>query len=225
MLDTVVISGEDVCCSVVFCTLVGMFELYVMWCELLMTSAIPCPMWSSVYECHKVECAFTSPVRTECGMFCDVLYAMSYVCVCCFVVRGCVVSRRYIDVCKCDMFSAVNVYLDHSVCINVCCGECYVVSEDCDEPTSRLVQPIVAHCCEVMYFGCFDFRGDPGCLNCNDVCICVVNKQVELHEFVLSPFMFTCSMISLTFIYLCVLVFFVAEWSLHKCVFVVFVAE
>ena len=30
----------------------------------------------------------------------------------CFVVRGCGVSRRYIDVCYCDMFS-VNVYLDH----------------------------------------------------------------------------------------------------------------
>ena len=32
-------------------------------------SAISCPLWSSVYECHIVECAFTSPVRTECGMF------------------------------------------------------------------------------------------------------------------------------------------------------------
>ena len=40
-----------------------------MWSELLMTSAISCPLWSSVYECHDVECAFTSPVRTECGMF------------------------------------------------------------------------------------------------------------------------------------------------------------
>ena len=64
MLDTVVISGEDVYCSVVFGTLVG-----VRWSELLMTSAICCPLWSSVYECHKVECAFTYPVRTECGMF------------------------------------------------------------------------------------------------------------------------------------------------------------
>ena len=36
----------------------------------------------------------------------------------------------------------------------VCCGECYVVSNECDEPTSCLVQPIVAHCCEVMYYGC-----------------------------------------------------------------------
>ena len=77
---------------------------------------------------------------------------------------GCAVSRRYIDVCYCDLFSVVYVYLYHLkfcvVCINgrryVCCGECYVVS---DEPTSCLVQPIGAHCCEVMYFGCFDFRG------------------------------------------------------------------
>ena len=53
VLDTVVISGEDVCCSVVYGTLDGVFS--VMWSELLMTSAIGCPLWSSVYECHKVE--------------------------------------------------------------------------------------------------------------------------------------------------------------------------
>ena len=46
-----------------------MFVFSVMWSELLMTSAISCSLWSSVYECPKVECAFTSPVRTECGMF------------------------------------------------------------------------------------------------------------------------------------------------------------
>ena len=40
MLDTVVISGEVVCCSVVFCTLVGLFVFSVMWSELLMTYAI-----------------------------------------------------------------------------------------------------------------------------------------------------------------------------------------
>ena len=28
-------------------------------------------------------------------------------------MRGCTVSRRYINVCNCDMFSVVNVYLDH----------------------------------------------------------------------------------------------------------------
>ena len=69
MLDTVVISVEDVCCSVVYSTLVGVFVFSVMWSELLMTSAISYTLWSSVYECHKVECAFLSPVRTECGMF------------------------------------------------------------------------------------------------------------------------------------------------------------
>ena len=54
MLDTVVMSGDDVCCSVVFGTLVGVFVFSVMWSELLMTSAISCPLWSSVYECQRV---------------------------------------------------------------------------------------------------------------------------------------------------------------------------
>ena len=74
----------------------------------------------------------------------DVLYAVLYVRVSCFVVRGCGVSRRYIDVCYCDMFSVVNVYIDHLkfyvVCINsrryVCCSECDVVSNEWNEPTS-----------------------------------------------------------------------------------------
>ena len=94
----------------------------------------------------------------------------------------------YIDICYCNMFSVVNVYLDHlkfcSVCINsrryVCCSECDVVSNECNEPTSCLVQPISAYCCEVMYFGCLGFRGELGFLNC----MCVVNKQFELLEFV-----------------------------------------
>ena len=45
MLDTEVISGEDVCCSAVFGTLVGVLVFRVMWSELLMTSAISCPLW------------------------------------------------------------------------------------------------------------------------------------------------------------------------------------
>ena len=40
---------------------------------------------------------------------CDVLYAGLYVRVSCNVVRGCVVSRRYINVCNCDMFNVVNM--------------------------------------------------------------------------------------------------------------------
>ena len=93
-----------------------------------------------------MECAFTSPLRTECGMF--VMYCMQcllYIRVSYFVVRGCAVSRRYINVCNnyCDMFSVVYVYLDNLkfcvVCINgrryVCCSECNVVSNECNEPT------------------------------------------------------------------------------------------
>ena len=109
-------------------------------------------------------------------------------------------SRGCIDVCYCDMFSVVNVCFDHLkfgvVCINgrryVCCG--YVVSNECVEPTSCLVQPIVPHCCEVMYLWCFDFRGELGFLNCDYICMCVLNKQFELLEFVVCPFMLTCSM-------------------------------
>ena len=35
-----------------------------------------------------------------------------------------------------------------------------------------------------MYFGCVCFRGELGFLNCDDICMCVVNKQFELLEFV-----------------------------------------
>ena len=36
----------------------------------------------------------------------------------------------------------------------------------------------------MMYFGCVCFRGELGFLNCDDICMCVVNKQFELLEFV-----------------------------------------
>ena len=75
---------------------------------------------------------------------CDVLYAVLYVRVSCFVMHGCAVSRRYINVCNCDMFSVANVYLDYLkfcvVCIDcrryVCCSKCNGVSNECNEPTS-----------------------------------------------------------------------------------------
>ena len=65
------------------------------------------------------------------------------------------------------------------------------------------------------YFVCFDFRGELGFRNCNDVCMCVVNKQFELIEFVLSLFMLTCSMIrflSSLLLGLCACVVFVVLW-------------
>ena len=112
----------------------------------------------------------------------DVLYAVLYVRVSCFVVRGCGVSRRYIDVCYCDMFSVVNVYLDHlkfyvvsnsvivegmSVVVNVMLSLMSVMS-----PPPALCNLSVLTDVKL----CF--------LNCDDVCMCVVNKQFELLEFV-----------------------------------------
>ena len=100
-----------------------------------------------------MEYAFTSPVRTVCGMFVMCCMQCLYVRVSYFVVRRCAVSRRYIHVCNCDMFSVVNVYFDHLkfcvVCIDggryVCCSECNVVSNECNEPTSCLVQSMGTH--------------------------------------------------------------------------------
>ena len=129
------------------------------------------------------EWVFTSPVSTACGMFVMYYNAVVYVRVCCFVVRGFTVSKkRYFNVCNCDMFSVVNVYLDHLkfcvVCINrrryVCCSECHVVSNECNEPTLCLVQPIGTHGGDVMYFGRVCFRSELGLLNCDDIYLCVV---------------------------------------------------
>ena len=105
-------------------------------------------------------------------------------------MRGCAVSRSYINVCNCAIFSVVNVYLDHLkfcvVCINglryVCCSECNVVSNKCNESISCLVQPIGTHSGEVMYLECVCFRDDFGFLNCDYMCF--ENKQFELLEFV-----------------------------------------
>ena len=139
---------------------------------------------------------------------CDVLYAVLYVRVGCFVMRGSAVSRRYINVCNCDMVIVVNVYLDHlKFCV---CSECNVVSNECIEPNSCLVQPIGTHGCEVMYFGCVCFRGVIGFLSCDDICMCVVNKQYELLEFLI-PFMLACSMIRFSHFYCWVCVFVLCQ--------------
>ena len=116
---------------------------------------------------------------------CDILYAVLYVRVGCFVVRVCTVSRG-------GIYMLAIVYHDHLkfcvVCINgrmyVCCSECNVVSNECDEPTSCLVQPIGTYGGEVVYFWCVCVRGEISLLNCGDICMCVVNKQFELLEFV-----------------------------------------
>ena len=50
-----VISGDEVCWNAVFSTLVGVPVFNDMRSELLMTSAISCPRWSSVYEYQSEE--------------------------------------------------------------------------------------------------------------------------------------------------------------------------
>ena len=56
-----------------------------------------------------------------------VLYAVLYVRVSCFVVRGSAVLRRYINVCNCDILSVVYVYLDHlKFCVVCIDGRRYV---------------------------------------------------------------------------------------------------
>ena len=116
----------------------------------------------------------------------DVLYAVLYVRVSCFVVRGCGVSRRYIDVYYCDMFRVVNVYLDHLkfcvVCINsrryVCCSECDVVSIECNEPTSCIVQPIGAHFVSESVYVDLQYDEISLTFSAGPVCLCGVSSLV-----------------------------------------------
>ena len=135
----------------------------------------PCGPWAIITSCQLYRYLVNMVVvvrsaSTECGMF----------------------ARRYINGCTSDVFSVVNMHLVHLklyvVCINgrsyVCCSECYVVSNECDEPTSCLVQPIGAHGGEVMYLGCFCFSGELSFLDSDDSCMCVVNKNFELLELV-----------------------------------------
>ena len=69
-----------------------------------MISAISYPLWSSVYECQRVECAFTSPVRTECGMF--VMYCMQ-----CCMPESADLMCCLEDVYKCLQYLLPTVYL------------------------------------------------------------------------------------------------------------------
>ena len=59
-----------------------------------------------------------------------------------------------------------------------------------------------------MYFGCFDFRGEHCFLKCDDICMCVVNKQFELLEFVVESVYVD----SHFYCWVCVLV-----WCLFSC--------
>jgi len=98
------------------------------------------------------------------------------------MVRGCGVTRRYVDVGNGDVFGVINVDLDQlqfSVVYiygrrYVCCGVCYIVSYERDEATPRFVLSISAHGGKVMYFRGFCSRSELCFLNGDDVCMCVV---------------------------------------------------
>ena len=87
-------------------------------------------------------------------------------------------------------------------------------------PPLCIVQPIGAHGCEVMYFWWFGFRGKLGFLNCDDVCMCVVNKLFQLLEFVSESVYVDLQYdgISLTFtLGMCVCVVLVVLWWSMVC--------
>ena len=71
------------------------------------------------------------------------------------------------------------------MCINgrsdVCCCECKVVSDECDEPTPCLVQDVCMPGMTLYTSGVFSLGVS---LVCDTICMCVVNKQFELLEFV-----------------------------------------
>ena len=66
--------------------------------------------------------------------------------------------------------------------------------DECDKHSSYLVQIFSAHGGEVMFFWSVCFRGGLGFLNYDDICMYVANKQFQLLEFVLIPFMLACCM-------------------------------
>ena len=72
----VVMSGEVGCCSVLLGFLVGVSELRVMCAEFCIMSAMCDPLWSSVGECQRSECALMSAVIIVLGSV--VRYVMAF---------------------------------------------------------------------------------------------------------------------------------------------------
>ena len=84
------------------------------------------------------------------------------------------------------MFSVVNVYIDRlKFCVGCINGRSISVGVNVMLSLMNVMSPhIGTHSDEVMYFGCVCFRGELGFQNCDDICMCVVDKQFELLEFV-----------------------------------------
>ena len=83
-------------------------------------------------------------------------------------------------------------------------------------PTCR---PIGAKDSKVIYFGSFCFSGELGFLNCDDICMCVVNKQFEFPWFIFISVYFTSitRFLSLVLLALCACVVHVVIWLFLVC--------
>ena len=87
-------------------------------------------------------------------------------------------------------------------------------------PPPALCNLLARHSGEVIYFWCVCFRGELGFLNCDDICMCVMNKQFELLEFVFDSVMLTRIMmrfLSLLLLGMCPCVVSVVMWSSLVC--------
>ena len=147
-----------------------------------------------MYECHKVEYAFTSPVRTEFGMpvmrYMQCCVSVSDVLQCVDVLSRGGTQMFAIVIClvlpMCTL--TIRTYL---LCVSII--ECIPVVVNA-MLSLMYVQPIVSHRRESMYFVCFDFR------------VSLVSRTVTMSACVsrisspsspslsLSPSMLTCSM-------------------------------
>ena len=91
------ISGDVVCCSVVFGTLVGVSVFSGLGCWWHLLLVILCS-----HQCTSArEWSVRSHIRWGLSV-CDVLYAVLYVSVNYFVIRGYAVSKMFINVCNSD---------------------------------------------------------------------------------------------------------------------------
>ena len=85
---------------IVWCLALWLVCLYfsVIWSELLLV----------VLCCHQCTSAREWSVLSHLVWYvCDVLYAVLYICVNCFVLRGC--EEVYINVCNSNVFSVLNM--------------------------------------------------------------------------------------------------------------------
>ena len=108
----------------------------------------------------------------------------------CFVVRGCPGSRRYINVCNCDILVLLMCTLtigSYVLCVLMFEGMSVVLNVMLSLMSVIRSPPALCNLSArtvVMYFWCVCFRDELGFLNCDDICMCVVNKQFEFLEFV-----------------------------------------